>query len=145
MSNFSVVHPENLFVEHVNLLNNEFVKSFQNFMNITIETKSEILFTNYLSVAFWSHPPWSDPNSTLLDPQTNNSLRNQIYLFFSRYIKGNNDTSKLDPSDSDPNLTFFDENSIEETKRLITLTENYPSSFFLSVEKKKFCFLILEG
>ena len=33
MNNFSVVHPENLFVEHVNLLNNEFVKSFQNFMN----------------------------------------------------------------------------------------------------------------
>ena len=128
MSNLRVVHPENLFVEHVNILkdpDNDFVKSFQNFMNITIETKSEVLFSNYLSGAFWTHPPWSVLHSNIFDAQTRRSLQTQIYPFYSRYINENNDTSKLDPSDSDPNLTFFDENSIEETKRLITLTENY--------------------
>ena len=143
MSNLRVVHPANLFVEHVNLLkdpDNEFVKSFQNFMNITIETKSEVLFTNYLSVAFWTHPPGSDLNSGSLDAQTKSSLRNQIYPFFTRYINENNDTSKLDPSDSDPNLTFFDEKSIEETKKLITSTEKYQSSFFLSTDEENYKF-----
>ena len=83
MSNFNVVHPENLFVEDANSLkepDNDFVESFQNFMNITTETKSEVLFSNYLSGVFWSHPPWSDLHSDNLDAQTKNSLSNQIYL-----------------------------------------------------------------
>ena len=143
MSNLRVVHPENLFVEHDNFKDpdNEFVKSFQNFMNITIETKSEVLFTNYLSGAFWSHPPWSDLHSDdILDAQTRRSLQTQILPFYSRYINDNNDTSKLDPSDSDPNLSFFDEISIEETKRLITSTKKIEHSFFLSADKVNYKF-----
>ena len=46
MSNLRVVHPENLFVEHVNSLKDpdNFVKSFQNIINITTETKSQVLY-----------------------------------------------------------------------------------------------------
>ena len=143
MSTCTVVHPENLFVENENSVkdtDNNFVKSFQNIMNVITEIKSQVLFSNYLSVAFWSHPPWSVLNSKKLDKQMRISLTNQIYTFYGKYINENNDTSKLDPSDSDPDLIFFDENSIEETRRLITSTEKYQSSFFLKTDKENYEF-----
>ena len=63
MNTFSIVHPKTLFVENVDSLNDpneKFVIAFQNFMDITAEIKSKVLFSNDLYNAFWSHPPWSD-------------------------------------------------------------------------------------
>lgn len=143
MNTFTVIHPENLFVENGDSLkdpNNKFVIGFKNILNIVTEIKPKVLFSKDLSGAFWSHPPWSDPYSYILDVQIRMSLMSQIYPFFRKYIDEDNDTSKLDPSDSDPSINFFDENSLEETKKLITSTEKYQSSFFLNTDKENYKF-----
>mgnify|MGYP001040294565 CR=1 FL=1 len=112
MKRFCIVHPKNLFVENKEALqdpNYKFIIGFQDVMKITKKTELKVLFSYDLLNAFWSHLPWSDSEFAISDPQMKESLRRQILPFFSKHIDTDNDTSKLDPSDSDPNLIFFDE------------------------------------
>ncbi|MED5579729.1 MAG: hypothetical protein VX794_06810 [Nitrospinota bacterium] len=145
MKTFCIVHPKYLFVENVDYFkdpNNKFIVGFQNFINIATEIKSKVLFSNELLGTFWRHPPWSDLEAAFSDPQIRESVMQQIFPFFSKHVDEEDivDTSKLDPSDSDPNLSFFDEISIEETKRLITSTKKIEHSFFLSADKVNYKF-----
>ena len=145
MKTFCIVHPKYLFVENVDYFkdpNNKFIFGFQNFINIATEIKSKVLFSNELLGTVWHHPPWSDPEAAFSDPQIRESVMQQIFPFFSKHVDEEDivDTSKLDPSDSDPNLSFFDEISIEETKRLITSTKGIKHSFFLSTDKVNYKF-----
>ena len=138
MKSFCIVHPRNLFVKNKAALqdtNYKFIIGFQDVMKISEETKSKILFSNDLLDAFYSNLPWSRLESVFSDPQIIVSLRRQMLPYFSKHIDTDTDTSKLDPSDSDPDLIFFDENSIEETKRLITSTKEIKHSFFLIISK----------
>ena len=144
MNTFSVIHPENLFVEYVDSLkdpNNKFIICFQNIINIATEFKSKVLFSNNLVGAFWSHPPWSDINSDILDVQIRRSLQSQIYPFFTKYLNNHTDTTNLDPCESNPDLVFFDEDTLEETKKIITSTKKYLGSIFISNSNQKYHFI----
>ena len=109
-------------------------------MKISKKAESKILVSNDLLAAFYNNLPWSGLDSTILDKQMKESLKRQVLPFYSKHFLKDIDTSRLDPSDPDPDLIFFDEKSIEDTKRLITSTKEIKHSFFLCTDKVNYKF-----
>ena len=133
--NFDTIpHPELFFIEDVNLLRdpqNKFVENLQNYLSVVQDLKVNFRKTELLESSLFSKLPWSKLYEKYLSKQDLVNLSGQLYLIFKKYGETVS-TSNLEPSDSIPELVFFDEDILRETKKLITFSKKNKKTFFIS-------------
>ena len=134
--NFDIIqHPELFCIENINSLRNpqnKFVENLQDYINVVTELDVSFKKTAfYLNEIFVKGLPWSEPHEKILPNQELYFLRSQLTNIFEKYGKFE-ETSNLKTSDSIPELDFFNQELLKETKKLITFAKKNEKNYFFS-------------
>ena len=133
--NFDIIqHPELFCIEDINSLRNpqnKFVENLQNYINVVTELDVSFKKTAFFLNEIFEGLPWSKPYEKILSDQDYYFLRSQLTNIFEKYGKFE-ETSNLKTSDSIPELDFFNQELLKETKRLITFAKKNEKNYFFS-------------
>ena len=133
--NFDIIqHPELFCIEDINSLRNpqnKFVENLQNYINVVTELDVSFKKTAFFLNEIFEGLPWSKPYEKILSDQDFYFLRSQLTNIFEKYGKFE-ETSNLKTSDSIPELDFFNQELLKETKRLITFAKKNEKNYFFS-------------
>ena len=134
--NFDIIqHPELFCIENINSLRNpqnKFVENLQDYINVVTELDVSFKKTAFfLKEIFVEGLPWSEPHEKILSNQEFYFLRSQLTNIFDKYGKFE-ETSNLKTSDSIPELDFFNQELLKETKKLITFAKKNEKNYFFS-------------
>jgi len=133
--NFDIIqHPELFCIEDINSLRNpqnKFVENLQNYINVMTELDVSFKKTAFFLNEIFEGLPWSKPYEKILSDQDFYFLRSQLTNIFDKYGKFE-ETSNLKTSDSIPELDFFNQELLKETKKLITFAKKNEKNYFFS-------------
>ncbi|MED5578397.1 MAG: hypothetical protein VX794_00015 [Nitrospinota bacterium] len=138
----SIPHPGFFFIEDLNSLRdpeNNFVENLQNFLNVVQDLEVSFKYTELLQGELFTLIPWSHQYEKFLLKQDLVGLFGQLSHVFQKH--GNPvQASNLEPSDSNPELDFFNPELLKETKKLITYFKNEKKMFFISNGNSNYSF-----
>ena len=133
--NFDIIqHPELFCIEDINSLRNpqnKFVENLQDYINVVTELDVSFKKTAFFLNEIFEGLPWSKPYEKILSDQDFYFLRSQLTNIFDKYGKFE-ETSNLKTSDSIPELDFFNQELLKETKKLITFAKKNEKNYFFS-------------
>ena len=133
--NFDIIqHPELFCIENINSLRNpqnKFVENLQDYINVVTELDVSFKKTAFFLNEIFEGLPWSKPYEKILSDQDFYFLRSQLTNIFDKYGKFE-ETSNLKTSDSIPELDFFNQELLKETKKLITFAKKNEKNYFFS-------------
>ena len=133
--NFDIIqHPELFCIEDINSLRNpqnKFVENLQDYINVVTELDVSFKKTAFFLKEIFDGLPWSKPYEKILSDQDFYFLRSQLTNIFDKYGKFE-ETSNLKTSDSIPELDFFNQELLKETKKLITFAKKNEKNYFFS-------------
>jgi len=138
----SIAHPELFFVEDFNILRdpkNNFLENLNNYISTVQDLKICTLNNSILVQAIFEKSPWNQKFEKILGKQYLIGLSERLYTIFKKYGQSV-ETYNLDPCDSNPQLLFFDETLLKETKKLITSSKEKEDVFFVSNKNSNYNF-----
>ena len=138
----SIPHPGLFFIEDINSLRNhknKFVENLQNYINVVKDLNISHQTTEILENALIEELPWAQQYEKFLSQLELYFIQSQLFELIQKNGKCVL-TSNLEPSDSIPELVFFDKEILKETKKLITFSKKKKNNYFISNENINYNF-----
>ncbi len=138
----SIAHPELFFIEDFNILldpENNFLENLDDYLSAVQDLEISILNNSNLVQEIFEGLPWSKKFETILGKQKLISLSERLYFIFKKF--GDTlDTIGTEPCDSNPELNFFNEKILKDTKKLITSSKEKEDVYFVSSSNSNYDF-----
>jgi len=138
----SIAHPELFFIEDFNILldpENNFLENLDDYLSAVQDLEISILNNSNLVQEIFEGLPWSKKFETILGKQKLISLSERLYFIFKKY-GSTLETIGTEPCDSNPELNFFNEKILKDTKKLITSSKEKEDVFFVSNKNSNYKF-----
>ena len=138
----SIAHPELFFIEDFNMLRdpeNNFLENLDDYLSAVQDLEICILNNSNLVQEIFEGLPWRKKFETILGKQKLISLSERLYFIFKKY-GSTLETLGIEPCDSNPELNFFNEKILKDTKQLITSSKEKEDVFFVSNNNSNYDF-----
>jgi len=142
----TILHPEYLFIKKEDLQKDsakEFVANLDNFIKVVEDIGHvEVLWSKLLGLKICQESPWSKIYGKNFPKQLAISFKARFYPFFNDHVTliADDEISKFQPCESKPELTFFMDQILDETKKIISYATEQGRTIFVINNDKDYKF-----